>query len=78
MARQYRTLGELRSEMRAMLGAASFAGAAAGPNQTLIDAHLRNAQTLLYWTHDWAHLRRYELTTSGLQRDAARLPDRRG
>lgn len=56
MARQYRTLGELRAEMRAKLGAAS-AGAAAGPNQTLVDSHLRDAQTLLYWTHDWAHLR---------------------
>lgn len=56
MARQYKTLGELRSDMRAMLGAAS-SGAAAGPNATLIDTHVRNAQTLLYWSHDWAHLR---------------------
>lgn len=64
MARQYRTLGELRAEMRAMLGAAS-AGAAAGPNSTLVDTHLRNAQTLLYWTHDWAHLRKYEVKTLG-------------
>lgn len=61
MARQYKTLGELRSDMRAMLGAAS-AGAAAGPNSTLVDTHLRNAQTLLYWTHDWAHLRRVDAT----------------
>jgi len=65
MARQYRTLGELRAEMRAMLGAAS-AGASAGPNGTIIDTHLRNAQTLLYWTHDWAHLRKYALKTLGL------------
>lgn len=65
MARQYRTLGELRAEMRAMLGASS-AGAAAGPNGTLVDAHLRNAQTLLYWTHDWAHLRKYELKDLGV------------
>jgi hypothetical protein len=65
MARQYRTLGELRAEMRAKLGAAS-AGAAAGPNQTLVDSHLRDAQTLLYWTHDWAHLRKYEIKNLGL------------
>jgi len=64
MARQYKTLGELRSDMRAMLGSAS-AGAAAGPNSTLVDTHLRNAQTLLYWTHDWAHLRKYGLKTLG-------------
>lgn len=64
MARQYRTLGELRAELRAKLGAAS-AGAAAGPNGTLVDAHLRDAQTLLYWTHDWAHLRKYEVKTLG-------------
>lgn len=64
MARQYRTLGELRAEMRAMLGAAA-SGSAAGPNSTIIDTHLRNAQTLLYWTHDWAHLRRYETKTLG-------------
>src|SRR5574341_1483492 len=64
-ARQYRTLGELRAEMRAKLGAAS-AGAAAGPNATLVDSHLRDAQTLLYWTHDWAHLRKYALKSLGL------------
>jgi hypothetical protein len=64
MPRQYRTLGELRAEMRAMVGAGA-SGAAAGVNATLIDTHLRNAQTLLYWTHDWAHLRRYELKTIG-------------
>lgn len=58
MPRQYRTLGELRTEMRAMIGAAA-SGSVAGPNATLIDTHLRNAQVLLYWTHDWAHLRRY-------------------
>lgn len=65
-ARQYRTLGELRSELRALVGMAT-AGAASGPNQTLVDAHLRNAQTLLYSTHDWAHLRKYGLKTLGTQ-----------
>lgn len=74
MARQYRTLGELRAEMRAKLGAAS-AGAAAGPNQTLIDSHLRDAQTILYYTHDWAHLRKYQLKTLGLHEFLIDYPD---
>jgi hypothetical protein len=65
MPRLYRTLGELRAEMRAMLGAGA-AGAAAGVSATIIDTHLRNAQTLLYWTHDWAHLRKWELKTLGM------------
>jgi hypothetical protein len=64
MARQYRTLVELRAEMRAMLGGGST-GTAAGVNATLLDTHLRNAQTLLYWTHDWAHLRKYEIKVIG-------------
>lgn len=65
MARPYRTLGELRAELRAILGFAS-SGAAAGPNQTLIDAQIRNAQTSLYWSHDWAHLRKREDKTLGV------------
>lgn len=64
MARQYRTLSELRAELRAALGFGST-GASAGPNQTLIDSALRDAQTLLYYTHDWAHLRRYETKQTG-------------
>jgi len=74
MPRQYKTLGELRSDMRAMVGAAS-AGAAAGPNSTLVDTHLRNAQTLLYWTHDWAHLRKYALKTLGADQHLLDYPD---
>lgn len=42
-----------------MLGAAA-SGSAAGLNATIIDTHLRNAQLELYWTHDWAHLRRID------------------
>jgi hypothetical protein len=64
MPRQYRTLGELRAAMRAKLGAGN-AGTAAGVNTPLIDEHLRDAQTLLYWAHEWAHLRRYETKTIG-------------
>jgi hypothetical protein len=52
--------------MRAMLGAAG-AGSASGLNTAILDTHLRNAQELLYWNHDWAHLRRYETKQLGLQ-----------
>jgi hypothetical protein len=64
VAREYRTLGELRSELRAALGYGA-SGAASGANQTLIDAKLRDAQTMLYWAHDWAHLRSYETKQTG-------------
>jgi hypothetical protein len=50
--------------MRAMVGSGA-SGASAGVNATIIDTHLREAQTLLYWTHDWAHLRRYEIKLIG-------------
>ncbi len=63
-ARAYRTLGDLRSELRSLLGFGA-SGAASGANQTLIDSHLRNAQTLLYNAHDWAHLRKYETLSLG-------------
>lgn len=80
MARQYRTLGELRAEMRAMVGAGA-AGTAAGVASTIIDTHLRNAQALLYALHDWAHLRRYEIKALGaaqtlLDYPVAANPDR--
>lgn len=50
--------------MRAALGYAS-SGAAAGPQQILIDSHLRSAQNILYNAHEWAHLRKYETLTLG-------------
>lgn len=64
MARTYRTLGDLRSELRSCLGFGA-SGAAAGANQVLIDSHLRTAQNMLYNAHDWAHLRRYETKQTG-------------
>jgi hypothetical protein len=80
MPRQYRTLDDLRAELRAALGFGA-SGAAAGANQVLVDSHLRDAQTLLYYTHDWAHLRRYENLTLGasqylLDYPATANPDR--
>jgi hypothetical protein len=73
-ARQYKTFGELRADMRAMLGSAG-AGSAAGLNTSIIDTHLRNAQTLLYWSHDWAHLRRYDDDELGVQQTLLDYPD---
>lgn len=80
MARQYRTLSNLRAELRAALGFGA-SGASAGPNQTLIDSALRDAQTILYNVHDWAHLRAYETLTLGaiqtlLDYPATANPDR--
>lgn len=56
-----------------MIGAAA-SGAAAGVNATIIDTHLRNAQTLLYWTHDWAHLRKWELKAIGMSQTLIDYP----
>lgn len=61
----YRSLGDLRSELRARLGF-SAAGAAAGVNQETLNSFLREAQNVLYWTHEWARLRRYETKTVGV------------
>lgn len=73
MARQYRTLSALRAEIRAALGFGA-AGASSGPNAVLIDSALRDAQTLLYWTHDWAFLRKYETLTLGVSQTLMDYP----
>lgn len=57
-------LGTLRSTLRARLGYAG-AGAAAGVQQEILNSILQQAQIVLYWTHDWARLRRYEDKTVG-------------
>lgn len=61
----YRTLGELRTELRARLGMASQ-GAAAGNNQALLDSMLRNGQRQLYLAGAWKRLHRYEDKTLGV------------
>lgn len=60
----YRTLGDLRARLRTRLGY-SAAGATTGVNQELLNNFLQGAQELLYWTHDWARLRRYTDSTIG-------------
>jgi hypothetical protein len=54
----YATLGELRAQLRGRLGF-SAAGAAAGVNQEHLNSILQQAQVTLYWTHDWARMRKY-------------------
>lgn len=73
MARQYRTLETLRTEMKAILGHGA-AGSASGLNNVIIDAHLRDAQTLLYWNHEWAHLRKYEIKNLGVDQHLVDYP----
>lgn len=69
----YRTLGELRAALRTRLGF-SAAGAAAGVNQEIINNFLSEAQITLYWTHDWARLRKYSDVTIGLQETLVDYP----
>ena len=61
----YRTLEDLRSELRARLGYAAT-GALAGLNQSTLNSFLQSAQEILYWTHDWARLRAYTDKTLGV------------
>lgn len=56
-----------------MIGSAA-SGAAAGPNATIVDTHLRNAQTVLYNSHDWARLRRYTEPTIGADQHLIDFP----
>jgi hypothetical protein len=70
----YKTLGELRQQLRTRLGFAA-AGAAAGVIQANLDSILQEAQVLLYWTHDWARLRKYWDTTVGLNQYLIDYPD---
>lgn len=76
----YRTLGDLRSELRARLGM-SASGSAAGVNQTLLDSFLRNGQKQIYAAGMWKRLHRYEDKEVGVNQylvdyPAAADPDR--
>jgi hypothetical protein len=70
LAKIYRTLGDLRSELQTVLGMGAQ-GQAAGVNLALINSHLRSAQYQLYMDFDWHTLIRYEDLTLGT--DATRL-----
>lgn len=60
----YATLETQRTKLQARLGFGA-SGAAAGANISLMNGFLQDAQTLLYWSHDWVRLRRYETVTIG-------------
>lgn len=61
----YRTLEDLRSELRVRLGFGA-AGGVPGVNQPLLDSFLRSAQTELYWQGAWAELRSRDDVTIGV------------
>lgn len=60
----YATLETQRAKLQARLGFGA-SGAAAGVNIALLNGFLQDAQTILYWTHDWVRLRGYETVTIG-------------
>lgn len=71
---QHKTLGTLRADLSVRLGFGA-AGAAAGVNQPNLNSIIEGAQTLLYWTHDWARLRTYVDDTLGAQQHRIDYPD---
>lgn len=52
------TLGNLRAELRRVLGFGAVADSS-GPTQALLNGFLQRAQQLLYWEYDWDELERY-------------------
>lgn len=73
-AAPYKTLGDLRAELATRLGYAAQ-GASMGVLQGNLNSMLRQAQVTLYWTHDWARLRRYWDTTIGADQYLVDYPD---
>lgn len=69
----YATLETQRAKLQARLGFGA-SGAAAGVNISLLDGFLQDAQTLLYWTHDWVRLRRYETVPIGTSQTLVDYP----
>lgn len=70
----YSTLGERRAKLSRRLGFGA-SGAAAGVIQEHLNDILRESQVLLYWTHDWARLRRYWDISIGLNQYLVDYPD---
>lgn len=61
----YRTLGALRTLLRARLGFGAQ-GTSGGANQVLLDSFLQNGQAQLYRLQDWRHLTDYKDYTTGV------------
>lgn len=68
-----RTLGDLRAVLRDRLGFAS-SGGTSGVLQSNLNSILSSEQTVLYWTHEWARLRRYYDTTVGTSQHLINYP----
>lgn len=69
----YRTLGELRTELRARLGFAA-SGASAGASNAIIDSFLRSSQAHVYELQDWKKLVGFEDKTIGLGQNVLDYP----
>jgi len=61
----YETLESLRAELRTRLGYSS-AGPSAGVIQENLNSFLKRGQEILYETHDWVRLRKYEDKSVGV------------
>jgi hypothetical protein len=69
----YRTLEDLRGELRVRLGFGA-AGGVPGVNQSLLDSFLRSAQDELYWQGSWAEIRSREDLSIGLGQTLVNYP----
>lgn len=69
----YRSLGALRTLLRARLGFAAQ-GASGGANQVLLDSFLQNAQFQLYRMQDWRHLTDYQDKSLGVGQNLIDYP----
>ena len=69
----YRTLGDLRQELRARLGHQA-SGAASAASNPIIDSFLRTSQTFVYWMQDWKKLTAYADLTLGASQNLLDYP----
>ena len=71
----FKTLGELRADLRDGLGFGAM-GSQGGPNNNKMDQLLRLAQYQIYWMFDWRYLKRtFDQPTGVGQRFYALPPD---
>ncbi len=69
----YRTLGDLRQELRVRLGFGAT-GASQGANNDLLNSFLQNAQLEVYWLQDWKKLHTYVDKTVGVGQNLVDYP----
>ncbi len=69
----YRTLGELRQELRVRLGFGAT-GTSQGANNDLLNSFLQNAQNEVYWLQDWKKLHTFVDKTVGVGQNQIDYP----